>query len=326
MKKTIQDKKCHKGQIQTTAKTWVKDLTGRKFGRLIVLGLNDQKKNSKWLWKCQCSCGKIVYCQASNLKNGTTRSCGCYRKELNTKDISGQKFGRLTVIRPTTKREQYTETVIWECLCDCGKICYVPGARLRNGQTRSCGCLQKDSVAQNGKGKAVKLEGIRSGLLTAIRPTERRAADGSIIWLCRCDCGNYSQVSSNAILQKATKSCGCLLSSGEKKIQFILQKEQITFEVQKMFDGCVNPKTEAKLRFDFYLPDYNCCIEYDGEQHFRPVEYFGGQKAFEAAQYRDILKNKFCENNDIKLIRIPYTDFDKIDEQYILDRIGENGE
>lgn len=65
-----------------------------------------------------------------------------------------------------------------------------------------------------------------------------------------------------------TQSCGCLVSKGEEKINFILQELKIKFNTQKTFNDCINPKTNTKLRFDFYLPDYNCCIEYDGKQHY----------------------------------------------------------
>lgn len=69
--------------------------------------------------------------------------------------------------------------------------------------------------------------------------------------------------------QNAYLSCGCLtLSSGEKQVLDILKKNNLNFKKEKTFSDCVNPKTNFKLRFDFYLPDYNCCIEYDGKQHY----------------------------------------------------------
>lgn len=72
------------------------------------------------------------------------------------------------------------------------------------------------------------------------------------------------------------------------------------------------------FRFDFYLPNINTCIEYDGEQHFRPVEYFGGEDAFNRQIIYDNVKNEWCRKNGVNLIRIPYTDYDKIDISYII--------
>jgi hypothetical protein len=309
-----------KPKIQTSIGSYIDDLTGKRYGRLVVQSLsNERTKNGKWKWNCVYDCGNTVCVSGDNLKYGSTKSCGCYKRELNTKDITGQKFNRLTVISKTDQRDRH-ESVIWKCLCDCGKICFVSGTSLRNGTVKSCGCLHKEAVAKNGRSKAIDLTNTKSGLLTPIKPTEKRAADGSIIWQCKCDCGNTSYVSSNALLQKRILSCGCLLSHGEYKVQKFLEKNKINFVKQKTFKDCINPKTNAQLRFDFYLLDYNCCLEYDGQQHFHYSQNgWNDKENFDKTQYRDSIKNKFCKDNNINLIRIPYTDYDKIDEQYILD-------
>ena len=67
------------------------------------------------------------------------------------------------------------------------------------------------------------------------------------------------------------------------------------------------------LPFDFYLPDYNTCIEYDGIQHFEVVDYFGGLDGFITTKIRDTIKNEYCKSKNIKLIRIPYWGFDNIE-------------
>lgn len=113
-------------------------------------------------------------------------------------------------------------------------------------------------------------------------------------------------------------SCGCqfFISKGEDKIKQILTNLNINFIRQYTFDDCISDKN-AKLRFDFYLPDYNLCIEYDGEQHFHPTNYFGGEETFQRRMELDKVKNEYCRNNNIHLIRIPYTNFKDIDENYI---------
>lgn len=112
-------------------------------------------------------------------------------------------------------------------------------------------------------------------------------------------------------------------SCGEQKIQEILYSLDITYEKEKVFQNCINPKTNYLLRFDFYLPDYNCYIEYDGVQHFKYSNNgWNNKKHFEKVKYRDSIKNQYCQNNNIKLIRIPYFDFDKIDKDYLLDKIN----
>lgn len=90
---------------------------------------------------------------------------------------------------------------IWLCSCDCGNRVCVSESVLRTGVQRSCGC--KPSRARN-------LQGRVFGRLKALEPVEKRDQDGSISWLCRCDCGKLVTVSSNKLLTGHTKSCGCL--------------------------------------------------------------------------------------------------------------------
>ena len=73
------------------------------------------------------------------------------------------------------------------------------------------------------------------------------------------------------------------------------------------------------MRLDFYIEDINLAIEYDGQQHYKPIEKFGGQEEFEKTIYRDKLKDKYCNDNNIQLIRIPYYDFNNIES--ILDNL-----
>lgn len=95
----------------------------------------------------------------------------------------------------------------------------------------------------------------------------------------------------------------CSKSSGEQKIESWLENNNINYIFQKRFDDCRDIQT---LPFDFYLPDYKCCIEYDGAQHYKPVDFYGGQEYFEYVQKHDSIKNKYCEDNGISLLRIPF--------------------
>ena len=108
------------------------------------------------------------------------------------------------------------------------------------------------------------------------------------------------------------KSCKlCVESKGEKKIRVLLNNLNIKFESQKKFSNCINPKTNRKLSFDFYLPDYNTCIEYDGRQHFEYYHRF--KNNLDEYLFRDNVKNNYTKQNNITLLRIPYTKFNDID-------------
>lgn len=95
----------------------------------------------------------------------------------------------------------------------------------------------------------------------------------------------------------------CVSSSGETFIINWLNKNNINYIFQKRFDDCrdINP-----LPFDFYLPDLNKCIEYDGKQHYEPIKTWGGQEELEYIRKHDEIKNKYCKENNITLLRIPY--------------------
>lgn len=108
---------------------------------------------------------------------------------------------------------------------------------------------------------------------------------------------------SNKILSYRKSS---LPSKGENKIIEFLKSERISFKREYFFRGLYNKQTNQLLYFDFYLPDYNCCIEYDGEQHYSPDKT-------ERANVNDFLKNAYCLKNNIPFLRIKYTDFDNIE-------------
>lgn len=99
-------------------------------------------------------------------------------------------------------------------------------------------------------------------------------------------------------------------SKGEKEVERILNKFHIDYKKQYSFEDC---KHKKYLPFDFYLPQYNILIEYDGEYHFQIIEHFGGFNKFVDTKIRDTIKNIYCKNNNIKLIRIPYWEFNNIE-------------
>ena len=100
------------------------------------------------------------------------------------KDLTGQRFGRLVALEPTNKRVD--QLVVWKCRCDCGNVVEVVGSLLTKGNTRSCGCLQRESIRRD-------ITGQRFGRLVAIAPTDKRVRQ-SVVWKCRCDCGNMREV------------------------------------------------------------------------------------------------------------------------------------
>ena len=120
-------------------------------------------------------------------------------------------------------------------------------------------------------------------------------------------CKNHNEiyyVAPELILRGRGNCPKCTMTSGEYKVANYLDAEGYEYIAQYSFDG---DKEIRNKRYDFYVPSINTCIEYDGKQHFEPLENFGGAETFEYTQKSDAIKNAYCEEQGINLIRIPYT-------------------
>jgi hypothetical protein len=135
-----------------------KNLTGQRFGKLTVIKQAESKLRSNGrpavMWECKCDCGNTAIVRANMLSSGNTKGCGCGRKVPkynNIKDLTGRKFGKLTVLELAKHRtaKRGVSKVFWKCKCDCGNIKDVWVRSLTDGHTKSCGCLKNES--QNGK-------------------------------------------------------------------------------------------------------------------------------------------------------------------------------
>lgn len=127
-------------------KPGMKDLTGRRFGRLVCLEPTDQRgKSGGTVWRCRCDCGNTCFAVSTQLTNGYKKSCGCWGHPP-LKDFIGKRFGQLTVLSYAGKRAGMHR---WKCRCDCGKETIVGQTLLQTGKTKSCGCLQAASIVEN---------------------------------------------------------------------------------------------------------------------------------------------------------------------------------
>ena len=218
-------------------------------------------------------------------------------------DLTGNVYGELIVIEMLYGYRLSGEKPRTYCRCRSqdGEEVIVRADALQSGATKSMRGAGKT-------GKPVDISRMRFGLLVAIKPTDKRCSNGSVIWLCKCDCGNFTEVSVGQLMRQHTLSCGCRhQSKWEMFISDFLVFLNVNFQSQKRFNDCRNKKQSDTLPFDFYLPDYNVCIEYDGEHHFHPMEMWGGYEKFVIYKENDNIKNEYCKNNNITLLRLPYT-------------------
>lgn len=291
------------------------DLTGQRFGRLVAIKrVENRGKKTQWLF--QCDCGKQKVLDPCNVKSGTIQSCGCLLKETTAlrhfKDLTGQKIGRWTVLEQAPNQNN---CVMWKCRCECGEIRNVFASSLLSGTSKSCGCYKAERAHEL---NFSDLTGKRVGILTVIKRFEEDyiSSNGGKTpqWVCRCDCGNEKIVLSGTLINNSIRSCGCISrTNGEIYVKDILDELQVDYIMQYKFDDCRN---KLPLPFDFYLPKFNTCIEYDGQQHFEVVDFFGGEKGFEKRKHNDKIKDEYCKNNNIQLLRLPYyLDIKKIKTQ-----------
>lgn len=295
-----------------------KDLTGKQYNYLTVIEKTEKRKRGAVVWLCKCKCGNYKEVTSGELNAGRVTSCGCYNKEKaaqNFNDLTGQKFGRLTVLSKTDKRAN-NRCIIWHCLCDCGNEIDVASDRLlkKENGTKSCGCLQKEKVKITGHKLGKDLTNQKFGKLTPILLLDNKEKR---TWLCRCDCGNICEVLSQYLLNGHVSSCGCMTTSkGEEKIKELLELNNINFISEKIFSTCKFKDTNYPAYFDFYV-DNKYIIEYDGIQHFKPRTFnnISQEKALEnfvKVQEHDNYKNQWCKENNIPLIRIPYTHYNDL--------------
>lgn len=176
-----------------------KDLTDKRFGKLVVIERAENTKEGRAQWLCKCDCGKTKVINGKYLLNGDTKSCGCIKHaEPKIKKIDiGIKIGRLTIIK---KSEEKTVKGIpqWICQCECGKRMVIPETYLKRERIKSCGCSRKALNIKSGdvfgKLTVIKFKGI----------TKNQNKQ----YLCKCECGRTKTIVGSKLISGQTKSCG----------------------------------------------------------------------------------------------------------------------
>lgn len=286
------------------------DLTGMVFSNLTVLYRGEDVikdgKRRRVKWHCKCKCGSEFDVLSDNLKRRPNMTCNeCAKKiraEKQRTNRIGEKHGRLIIldIIPDTRPTRV------KCMCDCGNYYIGVQTDIVSGHTQSCGCLQRERASES---NTKDWTGIVSNYGIEFLKPDRMNNKGQWLWKCKCGiCGNEFTTLPAKVMEDVVTSCGCAIqSAGERYIESVLKEFDIQFIPQYSFDDCkdVNP-----LRFDFAVFETNSLmylIEYDGKQHFEPVDWFGGIENFKKQQRRDEIKNNYCKSNNIPLLRFPYT-------------------
>lgn len=173
---------------------------GHRVGHLMVISDSGERKNGYVVWNCRCDCGKEIKLDRRTLQRETVTDCGCLTKiKPGQRDISGQRFGKLTAQYCTQKRDR-SGSYYWHCICDCGGEVDASLHQLQTGCRKSCGCLSHPPLKQ--------FVGRRFGQLTVTAYAGKK--NGMHQWTCLCDCGNETVVGQSLLQSGKTKSCGCI--------------------------------------------------------------------------------------------------------------------
>lgn len=297
------------------------NLIGQRFGKLTIVGFTTVERGRQKCI-CKCECGNTTLANLKDLTTGHKKSCGCIR--VNALDkynyLIGQKINKWTVLELSNSGRICYAT----CICECGTIKNVNVYNLLNNKTKDCGCGRKKMLSETRSGNLI---GKHFGKLTVVDKLPETNKFNRVLYKCKCECGNEIIVPSNSLSSGHTISCGCINSYYNMYIGKLLNDMQVTYNSEY----CVNIKGH-KLRFDFYLPEYNLFIEYDGEQHYMPIN-FGKwnddelDNRFQTTQKYDQFKNEYCDQHNINLLRIPYWDKQNIEEIIYnhLQRLSEKG-
>lgn len=317
-------------------------IPGETYGpdNLLLLKRSDRRNKygkAKWGWYECPDCGKPFEAYNASVKIGETRRCpkcrSAWRKKnsvfstLNRKYEPGMQVGpnNILFVQELEHIGKY-RTGYFKCPI-CGREdWHTRLSDVCSGASSKCyDCYMKENIRRckiNGVESAYDLVGYTFGKLTVLELIEQEEIDPKgRLWLCECSCGRKRKVHSRDLTTGKIWHCGCSIpkSKGEEKIQNILQELDIAFKREYSFDDCRNPKTLGILRFDFYLPEYNICIEYDGIQHYE--ENTWTHASLEDINFRDKIKNEYCSSHKLKLIRIPYWDYNLLNKNYLLSKI-----
>ena len=260
------------------------------------------------------------------LKDGTIiESVDIGRAKIKLGDISPDGMMTICDRAPNLPGQRKARVI---CKCRCGNYTVIDAQSFYNGTTKSCGCYNKEVRKEVGQriGKLSKqskdYSQVNNPYYDFIKRLDEKDSSNSYYWEIKCKrCGqSYKAIPALLISnerRRGNNPCKCwhFSSKGIMKIRQILGNANITFIEEYSFEDCLSPKG-IKLRFDFFLPQFNCLIEYDGEQHFYPTSFgsksISGEDRLKLSQTYDKIKDNYCINNNLTLIRIPYTKYKEL--------------
>lgn len=290
-----------------------RDLTGMRFGKLKVLEVSYDNpktiKDGKLRWKCQCDCGNISYSLPYVLTSGAAKSCGCgigdnLRGKSCAKDLTGQKFGRLTVLKRDKQNKGKSLAAQWECRCDCGNIVIRRSTDLLKGYSKSCGCIREE-IGNNPfefeVGQEVKTKYGKFAIKEKFREERENAKIKDKKYVCKClNCGETGVILEHVIKSGngSCRACSDSRSFGERFFYWFIKQLEIYFDTE------YSPDWAKRKKYDFHFAkngnDY--IVEIDGVQHLKRYANIG--LSYDEVVKIDKEKDRMAKENNHIIIRI----------------------
>lgn len=192
-----------------------------------------------------------------------------------------------------------SEKVIITCNLH-GDFNQTPNKHLQGKGCPKCGFISRCKLASSNTDEFINKAILKHGDKYNYTDVNYKGRGTKVSIICKFH-GIFNQTPHNHLAGNGCPTCRN--SQGENKVKLFLERYNIDYETQKRFENC---RHKLPLPFDFYIPLTNICIEYQGIQHFEPRSKFGGQVEFEKTLMRDSIKAKYCKDNNINLIIIPY--------------------
>lgn len=261
--------------------------------------LSKEYKNNHTKLDIQCAFNHIFHMTFHDYKDGNCRCGQCYKeeREVSKEEVVNylQKYGYELISEYKNTQEKI------RIKCPNGHITEMAFCQFKSNGHRCKYCVNKNIRLDY---TFVKNAFEEAGYML----NETEYINNTYKMNVTCPCGHHIRMSWT-LFQMGVRCNECNSSSGELEIANYLNSHNIYYIGQYAFDDCKDTKV---LPFDFYIPSKNTIIEFDGEQHFKPIKLFGGEKAFLTRKRHDNIKNNYCKRNNITLIRIPYFDFNNI--------------
>ena len=241
-------------------------------------------------------------------------------------DLTNKTFGYMKVLyEDFNKNGTKSRNAYWFCECQaCNNhtIKSVCGSDLKRGRVTNCGCLKTKRIIEFNHNNFQDLSNKNFAFLKVLYPIFK---DDKFTnqYECECICGKRIKVYRTNLLSGGTTSCGCKKQSlGEFNVEKTLQQLNVNYIKEFSFSDLIGKKNP--LKFDFAIKKDNqiiALIECQGQQHYYPIDKFGGEEQFKIQQDYDNKKRIYCKNNNLLLIEIPYYDYKNINFEYLQNKL-----